>query len=470
MTTLYRTASAPGPNGLSDWLSARLTEYAAQFGIIGAAAALLQGDALAQAAAGVLNVSTGVTATPDALFQLGSITKTFTATLALQLLEQGRIELDAPVRKYLPDFGVASDRVSADLTVRHLLTHTSGIDGEFFIDTGTDSDCIQKYAQACRALGQIHAPGDSTSYCNAGFVVLGALLERVTGQSWQALLQERIIAPLGLFRTTTDYAELPRFRVAVGHVIDPASGKFAVSKRLHLPRGMGPTGATLHSSAKELAEFGRVFMRRGSTRSGAPILTPETIALALMPHADWPTARWTHLQTGLGWQLQSWGGRKTFGHDGVTFGQNSFLRVMPDADIVLALLTTGGQESAKNLYQALFGEVFQELAGVRPPGTPNVPVDVSYDAERMVGRYANASTQAEVFMEDGVLTLRVRMPQFAGLIPEQMWPLIPLSKDACLILNRGLNVQEILVFHHFDPSAETPRYASLARRDLVRLG
>lgn len=440
-----------------------------QFGIIGASAALLQEESVAEAATGVLNVSTGVTTTTDSLFQLGSITKAFTATLVLQLLEEGRIEIDAPVRKYLPDFRVASERVSENLSVRHLLTHTSGIDGEFFIETGTDSDCVQKYAQACRVLRQIHEPGDSTSYCNAGFVVLGALLERMTGQPWHSLLHERIITPLGLLRTTTDYAELPRFRVAVGHVFDPDSAKFGISKRLHLPRGMGPTGATLHSSAKDLAEFGRSFLLGGRAGSGAPILTPESISLALVPQAEWPTVRWTQLRTGLGWQLQSWGGRMLFGHDGVTFGQNSFLRVMPDENLVLALLTTGGQESGKNLYQALFGDVFHELAGVRPSDTPKVPVEVSFDAERVVGRYANASTRADVFIEDGKLRLKVTTPQFAGLLPDQIWPLTPLSEDACLIMNPRLRVQEILVFHHLDAVAARARYASLARRDLIRL-
>ena len=101
----------------------------------GGSVAAARAAAVAAAASGILNIDTGVEATTDSLFQIGSITKVWTATVVMQLVEEGQVELDAPVRRYLPDFRVADGDVSAAVTVRHLLTHTSGIDGDHFADT-----------------------------------------------------------------------------------------------------------------------------------------------------------------------------------------------------------------------------------------------------------------------------------------------------------------------------------------------
>lgn len=123
-------------------------------------------------ACGVLNVNTGVEATPDSLFQIGSITKAFTATLVMQLVDENRVDLDAPASQYIPGL-----RFGHDTTVRRLLTHTSGVDGDFVDDFGRNDDAIEKYVDACADLEQIVAPGHLYSYCNAGFVVLGRLVE-----------------------------------------------------------------------------------------------------------------------------------------------------------------------------------------------------------------------------------------------------------------------------------------------------
>jgi CubicO group peptidase (beta-lactamase class C family) len=452
---------------LSAWLQGRLSDHATQFGIVGAAAAVLHKGALFEAATGSLNLSSGVAATSDSLFQIGSISKVFTGVLVLQLVEQGRLKLDDAVREHLPYFRVASDEVSRQVTLRQLLAHTSGIDGEYFTDTGTDSNCIEKYVRACSKLGQLHPPGESASYCNAAFVILGALVELITGQTWDCVLRERILLPLQLLRTTTDYSELPRFRVAVGHLRDPVSRQFLVPKRLHLPRGMGPAGATVHAAARDLACFGGLFLNQGRTSRGMAILTPEAISGSLRPQADWPASRWTQTRSGLGWQLHTWCDRSVFGHDGATVGQASFLRVMPEADLAVALLTNGGP--ARNLYQALYGDIFRRLAGVDLPQSPNALQSAAFDVRRVLGSYANALTRAEVLVEHGQLKLKTSMRQLAGILPDQIWPLTPISDDACRVEDAELTARDILVFHHFEAPDGRARYLSLRNRDLARL-
>src|SRR3954463_14985924 len=106
-----------------------LALLAEKHGVPGATLAILDGDEVGEAAYGVLNVRTQVEATPDSLFQIGSITKVWTATLVMQLVDEGLLDIDQPVVKYLPEFKVADAEVTKTVTTRHLLTHSSGIDG-----------------------------------------------------------------------------------------------------------------------------------------------------------------------------------------------------------------------------------------------------------------------------------------------------------------------------------------------------
>nr|WP_240325296.1 serine hydrolase domain-containing protein [Amycolatopsis thermalba] len=103
------------------------------------------GGEVAGAAAGVLNRATGVEATPDSVFQIGSITKVWTTTLAMQLSEEGALDLDTPVRRYLPEFRAPDSSAAAAITVRQLMCHTSGFEGDPFTDTGRGDDCVERY-------------------------------------------------------------------------------------------------------------------------------------------------------------------------------------------------------------------------------------------------------------------------------------------------------------------------------------
>jgi CubicO group peptidase (beta-lactamase class C family) len=442
------------------WLPGLLKTQRARTGIPGAAIAILHRGELIEAADGVLNLSTGVEATPDSLFQIGSISKTFTATLVLQLVEQGRIGLDDPVRKHLPWFSVASPELSERVTIRHLLSHTSGIDGDWFPDTGTDSDCIEKYVRGCADLGQIHPAGEGPSYTNAGPIILAAMLRELTGKTWDAQLCENILEPLNAQRMTTDFAELPRYRVAVGHLPDPESKQPAVPKHLHLPRGMGPTGSTLHASAADLARFGATFLPGAKTK----LLRDETIARSREVQGRWPTALWQRMSMGLGWLLYDWDGHALFGHDGATVGQYGFLRIAPHADLVVALLCNGAP--AKNLYYGLFREIFGKLANTRLPEVPQPIAADRFDRTPVVGTYQNKSGTAEVFVEGGELKLRATPRELTYFLTQETSTLQPVAENCCRIVNPALDFPDLVVFHHLDGGRA--RYLTLNQRDLPR--
>src|SRR4030095_6795274 len=147
----------------------RLDTLAEQYDVPGASLAGVHNGVLETAATGVINRNTGVETTPDAIFQIGSITKLLTGTLTLQLVEEGEVALDDPLQRHLPGFMLLSRDAAQSITLRHLLSHTSGIDGDFFERTGTGEDKLARYADACRLLPLLHDPGELFSYCNVGF-------------------------------------------------------------------------------------------------------------------------------------------------------------------------------------------------------------------------------------------------------------------------------------------------------------
>src|SRR6185312_13045214 len=156
------TGSRRAPLDAGHW-QRRLTALAERHHVPGATLGILRlGEEPVTVAHGVLNVDTGVTTTPDSVFQIGSISKVWTTTLVMQLVDEGRLDLDAPLTDVLPDLKLNADGV----TMRHLLTHTSGIDGDVFTDTGRGDDCLAKYVDLLADVAQNHPLGATWSYCN----------------------------------------------------------------------------------------------------------------------------------------------------------------------------------------------------------------------------------------------------------------------------------------------------------------
>src|SRR3954447_25234508 len=125
---------------IAQFLTARFGELVAQRNVPGAAIAVLKDGEIVDTAAGVLSTSTGVAVTADSVFQIGSITKVWTATLVMQLVDEGLLDLDAPIRRYLPEFRLQDEKAAAAITTRQLLSHQAGFEGDVFTDTGRGDD------------------------------------------------------------------------------------------------------------------------------------------------------------------------------------------------------------------------------------------------------------------------------------------------------------------------------------------
>lgn len=369
--------------GTGDWLEERLPQLLEEHGVPAAAVAIGYGDQVVDAAAGTLSTATGVAATTDAIFQVGSVTKMFTATLVQQLADEGLVDLDRPVRAYLPDLRLADEAAAARTTVRQLLTHTAGFEGDVFTDTGKGDDALARYVDLLADDPQLFAPGEMWSYNNAAFCVLGRLVEVVRGRPYDACLRAHLLDPLGLTHAATDPYEAVLHRVAVGHVTTAADPALHPTPTWALARSNAPAGSMLAMRARDLLAFARHHLR---TPALAVMREPQVTLPPIGQGVAW----------GLGWELFALAPTAVVGHDGSTIGQAAFLRLVPAHDLVLVVLTNGGD--GKGLHRAVAGHVLPALAGVAPPAAP-APVPGATppaDVRRYAGTYASAVGESVV--------------------------------------------------------------------------
>ncbi len=446
-------------------LGGRLEELAPHYRVPGAVLGILRGGEETVFATGVVNVASGVETTPEAVFQIGSNTKLFTATLVMQLVDEGKLDLDVPVQQYLPEFTTASRELEGLVTLRHLLTHTSGIDGDFFLDTGRGDDCLERYLVACSVLPQYFRPGAHHSYCNAGFSIVGRVIERATGMTWDRALRERLLLPSGAITMGTLPEEAIVHRAAAGHVIGP-DGSVRVAPIWALPRSNAPAGATPFARATDVLRFARVHMNGGVAAGGERVLSAASVASMQTPQHrfDRPgdPAAW-----GIGWMIFDWGGHRVIGHDGGTLGQFSAVRVAPDDGLAVVLLTNGGNMPA--LARKLVGEAFEGLAGFTMPSLPEPSGGVQVDRAAYRGRYEKLSAAVEIIDEDGALSATVR--QRRSLIPgtpDETYSLEPFDGRYFLAAPKGGGAKNVWSFVDFD-SAGRPA-GVLAGRYFKRVG
>ena len=387
-------------------LQRRLAELCGD-AVPGAVVALTDGETVVEVAHGLANLRTRMPVTTDTVFQIGSISKVFTATLVMALVDQGKVDLDAPVRSYLPDFTVSSAEASEGVTVRHLLCHTAGFEGDDFTDTGRGDDALRLYVDQLADAAQIHPLGAMFSYCNSGFSILGRIVEAVTGTTWDAAVRTMISTPLGSSTLATLPEEVILRPHAVGHLELPGpdgENALQVAPLYAPPRSVGPAG-TVHGTAADLLAFGRLHVRDGVADDGSQVLSAASVKAMQQEQVvlddPWVLGRaW-----GLGWILPVEG---VVGHDGATFGQFAFYRLHPETGTAMALLTNG--PGARAVYETLFAEFFGPLCGVELPRTavPSPRPPAISDPARYVGTYERHEVRLDVALrEDGDLDLTV---------------------------------------------------------------
>lgn len=349
---------------------------------------------------GVTNNRTGVASDRDAVCQVGSITKVATTTMIMQLKEEGKLDLDTPIVDLLPGLELDSP-YAAEITVKHLVTHTSGIDGDLFTDTGRGDDCIEKYVATLKSADTLFAPSTGWSYCNSGFVIAGRIVEVLDGRTWDASLRARITGPLGLKTFLTLPEEIMAHRYQYGHVRAIGSTAWLPAPTATITRSMGPAGL-ISSTVDDLLSFGGAFVRGGLTRDGARLVTEGTVEMMADP--QWtldPAAASMAPEWGLGWMLDDWDGHRIFWHGGTTIGNNAWLQVLPDDGLVFVVFCNGGVApyAAAEVYEA-FAREFADTAP-SPLPRPSGPADEAVLPEEWLGSYGDASTTLRIERAEG---------------------------------------------------------------------
>ena len=285
------------------------------------------GHELKTAAYGFANLELRVPATTDSVFEIGSITKQFTASCILLLQQDGKLSVEDRIGRYLPDIPVAWTNV----TIRHLLTHTSGIRSY----TGLDGFALTKHltqAQFMEIIGKQaleFQPGEAWKYSNTGYSLLGYLIENVSGKSYWQFLRERILEPLSMGATT---GRNP------GNLITNRVAGYEQTNHMHINRDYDLT---------DVFSAGAMVSTVGDLAKWNTALDSETVLTSKSKKAAWSPQNLNNGQVtryGFGWFVETVEGRRNVGHGGSTSGFNASVQRFPD-DRLLVILLTNTDES-----------------------------------------------------------------------------------------------------------------------------
>jgi CubicO group peptidase (beta-lactamase class C family) len=457
-------------------LEKKLAELIDRHRVPGAQLAVLDGDTITEVGAGVLSLRTNCPVSTDALFLPGSIGKLYTATLVLMLADEGLIDLDSPVRTYLPDFEVRDTHARDTVTVRDLLTHASGFDGDVFLDTGRGDDALARYIAEIADLPQICAPGTVWSYSNSGYAILGRLIEVVGDTVYETALRDRLLSPLGLQHSVVFPEDVIPHPHAMGHVPDPENPESSVvSPQWGLFRSCGPMGASLVASAGDVIRFALLHLDGGVASDGTRLLSADTVAAAQVPQIGLVDDTVLGQAWGLGWILDHFGDVAVIGHDGNSLGQNAFMRLAPEQRFGFCLQTNA--ESALSMYRELAAWLFGEQLGVAPRQDPEPLASRTVaDASRYVGTYQREGVAFEVAQaENESLTASITATHAAAEIqelpPMDDLPLVPVERDQSFLLKVPISDSDLLaVFFNPDDESAAPTYLHFGGRAHKRVG
>lgn len=358
---------------------ARMREY----DVTGMSVALVDGsDIVLEAGYGMADKAASRPATPQTLYQIGSITKLFTATALMQLAEQGKLKLDAPLTSALPEFSIRSRFPQATpITLRQVLTHHAGLPGNHLKGMFTAKpDHFSTLIPLMKDESIASPPGSVYSYSNVGFTLLGSVVERVSRERYEDYLSRRILRPLGM--TTSSFT--PEDPTLVTKAYN--NGRLEAEPALRdLPAG------GLMSSVHEMTRFMRMAMEEGSV-DGQRILTRASMQEMMRPQnqAD-PLAFGFH--NGLAWILSypslSYAGPVAW-HNGSTIHSHSAMLLLPAQRLGIIVLTnsTGGRAAAMQVAEEGLKLAVQAKTGLLPPDEPTPKDTPREDLKAYVGRYA----------------------------------------------------------------------------------
>ncbi len=385
-------------------IAALVERKMAEYGVPGVAIGIVKDGHVTTRALGVTNLDNPQPVTADTIFALASITKTVVATALMRLVEQGKLDLDAPVQQYLPAFRVQDDAMSREVRVWHLLTHTPGWEGQLSSDDRGALTLANFIETNMRELPPLAPPGQVWSYNNAGFNVAGRLLEVASGQTIHNAIRTLVFEPVGLTRAFTRVEDLVTWPFSVAH--RGAPGQVSVSRPLSRSASVAAGGVSM--SLNDILRYAQFHMGDGIGAGGQRVLTRASLEAMRRPRV--PKVG-TDDHMGLGWHLRTLSGVTTVAHGG-TLGHILLLELVPERNFAIAILTNHAE--GWRLIQDVEREALRTLEALTlAPGhaighrglnetMPDAPVlEVQPEAAPYLGTYRRPPSRESVVRLEG---------------------------------------------------------------------
>jgi CubicO group peptidase (beta-lactamase class C family) len=385
---------------------------------------------------GVTSLDNPLPVDQDTLYLLGSVTKTYTATALMRLVAEGRVELDAPVRRYVPELVLADERAAAEITVLNLLNHTSGLGWDLLADTGEGDDALARYVARLADLELIAPPGTRASYSQAGYSLLGRILEKVTGLTYERAVASLVFEPLGLSHSFYAPDDVMTRRFAMGHNLGE-DGTLSQVRMWKGPRCRNGGGGLASSVADQLrwARFHLASTEGGSTEGGSGeggsgeggsgiggssgeggfaggrsgVLAAEVVRRMQEPTVDLRASTLGDAM-GISWFLRDVDGVRTVGHGGSANGQFAELLIVPERDYAVVSMSNAGPDGIP-FNQAVVRWALEHYLGVIDRDPEPLPYDEAR-AREVVGSYDIDAMTLTIDTDGEGLTLA------AGIKPE----------------------------------------------------
>ena len=403
-------------------LQGQVSVLAGELEVPGVAVGVLLGDEEHVAVHGVTSVEDPLPIDRHTLFQIGSTGKTYTATAIMRLVERGAIDLDAPVRTYVPELKLKDETVARDVTVLHLLNHSAGWDGDLFKETGEGDDALERYVELMADIEQITPLGQTVSYNNASLGLAGLVIQRVTGMTYEQTVKELVLDPLGLERSLFEAKQIMTYRFSNGHKRSQ-DGTITVTRPWDTGRYGAPMGG-LASDVDDQLAWARFHLGDGATPGGERLLEPATMERMQQPTIESPGNALGDA-VGISWLLRNVEGVRVVAHGGDTAGQHSIFELAPDHRFAITSMTNCGPNGGE-FNELITRWAFQSYLGVEITD----PEPLHLDADGLapyVGHYETIAATLDLEAADGVLmaivTVRPEVLEELGEEPDDEPPI-----------------------------------------------
>lgn len=353
---------------------------------------------------GYADLERHIPADADSIYEIGSVTKLFNAVMLMKLRDAGKLSLDDPIEKYLPEFKIRSGfQDTRPPTFRQVVSHVSGLPREYGFDVG-ESGHLQQFPAAVVLAGikdkEMQYPAyTGFHYSNLGIYIIGQALQRIAGEPYTQYMQRNVFDPLGMRSTGWEYTDAMRPHRAIGYMAAKPDGSREVAP-LFVPGDFGVSAGGIQSSVRDMAKFVSLQFGEGPA-GGEQILGGTTLRemrSSLVPAENW---LWGY---GIGWEVEKYPNHVGICHSGGTLGFASKVRAVPDLKLGLVVLInqdTDSDELSRKLVEGLIPS-FEQVARQRAlQEKPPLPAD----AAKYAGHYSCQFGILDIFILDGRLVL-----------------------------------------------------------------